>query len=144
MMTASSQITSGASSISQAAAFAALTGPQDCVSQFRKSFEERRNVVVEGIARTDDLTLEAPGGAFHTYIGCGELMGSTTPDGSIIENDEDFVQYLLAQGRVAAVPGSAYGLSPFFRFSTATSTANLVEAMKRLADCCSRLILQRE
>lgn len=144
MTSLQSQISSGASSISQAAATAALTGSQACVVMFRDAFERRRNIVVDAVDQIPGLTLDPPGGAFYTLIGCAAYLGSYTPEGVLISNDEDFVQYLLHAGRVAAVPGSAYGLSPFFRFSTAASDDDLLEAMQRLADCCSQLTLQRD
>jgi aspartate aminotransferase len=134
-----SQITSGASAISQAAALAALTGPQDNVSQFREAFERRRNIVLDGIALCPGLTLEPPGGAFYTFIGCAAFIGARTPDGSLIRDDVGFCQYLLNEGLVAAVPGSAYSLSPFFRLSTATSDDALSTAMQRIASCVATL-----
>lgn len=134
-----SQITSGASSISQAATVAALVGAQDCVQLFREAFEQRRNLVVEGISRITGLTLDAPGGAFYTYIGCADYIGGVAADGSQINSDEDFVRLLLEIGHVAAVPGSAYGLSPFFRLSTATSSENLTIAVERIKQFCATI-----
>lgn len=134
-----SQITSGASSISQAAALAALTGPQDNVSQFKEAFERRRNIVLDGIAQCPDLTLEPPGGAFYTFIGCGAFIGARAPDGSHIDDDVGFCQYWLNEGLVAAIPGSAYGLSPFFRLSTAASDDELSKATQRIVSCVATL-----
>ncbi|MGI9522064.1 MAG: pyridoxal phosphate-dependent aminotransferase [Hyphomicrobiaceae bacterium] len=137
-----SQITSGACSIAQAAATVALNGPQDHIAEFRQAFERRRNIVVDGIAGVPALTLDPPGGTFYTFIGCANAIGSKTLDGSTIQDDVAFAQYLLDDGHVAAVPGSAYSLSPFFRLSTATSDENLVEAMKRIASSVSKLTLR--
>ena len=137
-----SQISSGSCSIAQAAAVAALNGPQDHIAQFRTAFERRRNLVVDGIANIPRLTLEPPGGAFYTLIGCHDVIGATAPDGSTIEDDVALAQYLLDDGHVAAVPGAAYGLSPFVRLSTATSDENLREAGARIAQSVSKLKLR--
>lgn len=139
MTSVQSQITSGACSIAQAAAVAALNGPQDHVSVFKDAFERRRNIVVDGLAQSNALTLDPPGGAFYAYIGCAACIGASAPDGTIIEDDVGFCQYLLNQGHVAAVPGVAYGLSPFFRLSTATSDDALAQAMQRIANCIADL-----
>ena len=139
MTSVQSQITSGACSIAQAAAVAALNGPQDHVSVFKDAFERRRNIVVDGLAQSNALTLDPPGGAFYAYIGCAAYIGASAPDGTVINDDVDFCQYLLNHGHVAAVPGIAYGLSPFFRLSTATSDDALAQAMQRIASCVTDL-----
>ena len=141
MTTVQSQISSGACSVSQAAAAAALSGPQDDVAMFREAFERRRDLVVNRIADMSLLTLDPPGGAFYAYIGCAEAIGATMPNGSAIGDDVGFAEYLLSEGKVAAVPGSAFGLSPFFRISTATSDEKLTQAMDRIADCVSKLAI---
>ena len=137
-----SQISSGSCSVAQAAAVAALNGPQDHIAQFRAAFERRRNLVVDGIADIPRLTLDPPGGAFYTLIGCHDVIGATAPDGSVIQDDIAFARYLLDDGHVAAVPGAAYGLSPFFRLSTATSDENLSDAIARIATSVSKLKLR--
>ena len=134
-----SQISSGPCTIAQAAAVAALNGPQDDVRRFNAAFEARRNLVVDRIAQIEGLTLDAPGGAFYAYIGCADFIGSRTPDGKVIAGDIDFAAYLLDAAGIAAVPGSAYELSPFFRLSTATSAEVLDKAMIRLAEATSKL-----
>ncbi len=139
MTTVQSQISSGVCSIAQAAAAAALDGPQDSVIQFCDAFESRRNLIVERIANIDGLTLDPPGGAFYAYIGCEAFIGATTPDGTRIEDDIAFTNYLLTEAGIASVPGSAYELSPFFRISTATSEDILSQAMDRLAECTTKL-----
>ncbi len=139
MTTVQSQISSGVCSIAQAAAAAALDGPQDSVKQFCDAFESRRNLIVERIANIDGLTLDPPGGAFYAYIGCEAFIGATTPDGTRIEDDIAFTNYLLTEAGIASVPGSAYELSPFFRISTATSEDILSQAMDRLAECTTKL-----
>ncbi|WP_426038009.1 pyridoxal phosphate-dependent aminotransferase [Cypionkella sp. TWP1-2-1b2] len=131
MNTVQSQSVTSVAAPMQAAALAALTGPQDCIAQFRTAFERRRDLVVAGIKTIPDLTLAPPEGAFYAYIGCAALIGKRTPNGQILTDDTAVTQYLLTQG-VAAVPGTAYGLSPFFRISTATSDTVLTEALTRI------------
>lgn len=132
MNTVQSQSVTSVAAPMQAAALAALTGPQDCVGQFRAAFERRRNLVVDGIRRINGLTLPPPEGAFYAYIGCASLIGRKTPQGVVLENDAAVASYLLNEGRVASVPGAAYGLSPYFRISTATSDEVLTEAIRRI------------
>lgn len=134
-----SQISSGACSIAQAAAVAALNGPQDDVRRFCAAFQARRDLVVRRVAGIDGLTLDAPGGAFYAFIGCAALIGARTPDGQIIQSDTDVTAWLLKSAGVAAVPGSAYDLSPFFRISTAASEAVLDDAMTRIASAVAQL-----
>ncbi|MEO0372495.1 MAG: pyridoxal phosphate-dependent aminotransferase [Pseudomonadota bacterium] len=128
-----SQISSGACSIAQAAAAAALNGPQEDVRRFCAAFEARRDLVVARVADIPGLTLDAPGGAFYGLIGCAGLIGAKTPDGDTITDDAGVTAYLLKAAGIAAVPGSAYGLSPFFRISTAASEGILGTAMDRIA-----------
>ncbi|MEP3947176.1 pyridoxal phosphate-dependent aminotransferase [Ascidiaceihabitans sp.] len=137
-----SQICSGACAIAQAAAAAALNGPQDEVRRFNAAFEARRNLVVDHVAGIDGLTLEPPQGAFYALIGCEALIGATTPDGTTLVNDADVTAYFLKAAGIAAVPGRAYGLEPFFRISTAASEAVLSTAMTRLASAVAALQLK--
>jgi len=139
MNTVQSQSCTSVAAPMQAAALAALTGPQDCVGEFRAAFERRRDLVVAGIAGIEGLTLPPPEGAFYAYIGCAGLIGRRTPTGSILRDDTDVSNYLLAEGHVSSVPGTAYGLSPFFRLSTATSDAILTEAIARIARAVAAL-----
>ena len=134
MTTVQSQVTSGPASITQAGALAALTGPQDHIVQFCDAFERRRDLVVAGLSRISGLALSAPGGAFYAYVGCADYIGATTPQGEVIDSDTTLVRYLLNVTGVSMVPGSAYGLSPYFRLSTATSEENLAAATRRIAD----------
>lgn len=134
-----SQISSGACSIAQAAAAAALEGPQDDVRRFCDAFEVRRDLVVRRVAHIPGLTLDPPGGAFYAFIGCSGLIGSARPDGRILKNDIEVTAWLLEAAGVAAVPGSAYDLSPFFRISTAASEAVLAKAMDRIAAAVGEL-----
>ncbi|WP_299730316.1 pyridoxal phosphate-dependent aminotransferase [uncultured Tateyamaria sp.] len=134
-----SQVCSGACAIAQAAAAAALNGPQDDVRAFCKAFEERRDLVVARIAAIDGLTLDPPGGAFYGLIGCADLIGATTPDGDTLSDDAEVTAYILKDAGIAAVPGSAYELSPFFRISTAASMDVLGQAMDRIAVSVAKL-----
>ena len=139
MTTVQSQSCTSVAAPMQAAALAALTGPQDCVGAFRSAFERRRDLVVAGIARIPGLTLPPPEGAFYAYIGCAGLIGKGTPKGDVLNDDVAVADYLLAEGHVSSVPGSAYGLSPFFRISTATSDAVLTEAIARIGRAVAAL-----
>ncbi|WP_299076783.1 pyridoxal phosphate-dependent aminotransferase [uncultured Ruegeria sp.] len=134
-----SQISSGACSIAQAAAAAALNGPQNEVRRFRAAFERRRDLVVARVADIPGLTLDPPGGAFYGLIGCEALIGSTTHDGDTLASDADVTTYLLKAAGVAAVPGSAYDLSPFFRISTAASEETLIKALDGIAKAVADL-----
>ena len=100
---------------------------------------EARDLVVAGVAGIPGLSLAPPEGAFYAYIGCAALIGKRTPKGEVLTDDAAVAQYLLTEGRVAAVPGAAYGLSPFFRISTATSDAVLAEAISRIAAAVAAL-----
>lgn len=144
MATVQSQSCTSVCSIAQAATVAALNGPQDGVATFRAAFERRRDQVVEGIARVGALTLDPPEGAFYAYIGCAALIGARTPKGECLADDVAVARYLLEEGRVAAVPGAAYGLSPFFRISTATSDDVLTEAVTRISAAVDRLTFAKE
>lgn len=133
------QNTGNPSSISQAAAIAALNGPQDFVPERSAEFQARRDMVVDMINDTAGLTCLKPEGAFYVYPNCSGLIGRRTQDGKVIETDEDVVMYLLYTAGVAAVHGAAYGLSPYFRISTAASRAELKEACLRIQSACQAL-----
>jgi aspartate aminotransferase len=139
MAVVQSQSTSCPSSVSQAAALAALTGPQDFLRQRAASFQHRRDLVVSRLNAIDGLDCRTPEGAFYTFSGCAGVLGKVTPSGKRIQTDTDFCAYLLDDAHVAVVPGSAFGLSPFFRISYATSEAELREAMERISAACTRL-----
>ncbi|WP_415182443.1 pyridoxal phosphate-dependent aminotransferase [Phaeovulum sp.] len=139
MATVQSQSVTSVCAIAQAAAVAALNGPQDMVAEFRAAFERRRNLVVDGLAGMNGVTLSPPEGAFYAYIGCAGLIGRKTPKGVVLNDDAAVATYLLEEGRVAAVPGAAYGLSPYFRISTATADAVLTEAIARIKAAISEL-----
>ncbi|MDP9884181.1 aspartate aminotransferase [Sinomonas atrocyanea] len=129
-----SQISSCPSSISQAAAAAALDGDQSFVAECVEAYRERRDAAVAGLNAVDGLSCETPQGAFYAYVNCRGAIGKTTPDGATINNDQDFVLYLLDAASVAVIPGSAYGLGPYFRISFATSLETInagVEAIDK-------------
>lgn len=134
-----SLITTGASSVSQAAAIAALNGPQDFLADRAKSFEERRDLVVSMLNQATGLDCPVPKGAFYVYPSCAGVIGKTTPQGSVIETDQDFVLYLLESEKVATVHGGAYGVSPHFRISYASSTQELITACERIQRACAAL-----
>ncbi len=134
-----SQSTSCPSSISQAASVEALNGPQDFLKERQLSFRHRRDLVVARLNAIEGLECRTPEGAFYTFSSCAGIIGKVTPKGKRIEADHDFTDYLLEDAHVAVVPGSAFGLSPFFRISYATSEAELVEALDRIARACAAL-----
>jgi len=135
-----SQSTSNPSSISQAAAVEALNGPQDFIAAHNAVYKERRDLVVEMLNAAPGLSCHRPEGAFYVYPSCAGAIGRKTPQGKTIASDDDFVTYLLEAEGVAAVQGSAFGLSPFFRVSYATSTELLREACARIQRACAALI----
>lgn len=139
MGTIQSQCCTSVSAPAQIAAHAALEGPQDAVKNNRDAYEQRRNLVVEAVAAIDGLTLQPPEGAFYAYIGCSDIIGATTLQGEVLADDQAVAAYLLAQAHVAVVPGTAYGLSPFIRISTATSEPILQQAMQRIATAIGQL-----
>jgi aspartate aminotransferase len=134
-----SQSTTNPSSISQAAAVEALNGPQDFIPRHNESFKARRDLVVDMLNKAPGLHCHRPEGAFYVYPSCAGTIGKKTPQGKVIASDDDFVTYLLEAEGVAAVQGSAFGLSPFFRISYATSTEALTEACRRIQRACAAL-----
>ncbi len=133
------QQTSGAATISQWAAVAALDGPQDHLAEFRAAFQTRRDLVVSMLNQTNGLRCPTPEGAFYVYPSCAELIGKTTETGKTIGSDQDFVTELLQAEGVAAVHGSAFGLGPNLRISYATSNKTLEEACRRIQRFCGSL-----
>ena len=117
----------------------ALNGPQDFLKERQESFRRRRDLVVSALNAVPGLTCRTPEGAFYTFASCADLIGRATPAGRSIATDADFTDYLLEEAHVAVVPGEAFGLSPYFRISYATSEAELTEALERLAAACGRL-----
>lgn len=134
-----SQSTSNPSSISQYAALEALEGPQDFIAERAKVFEERRDLVVSMLNQATGLNCPMPEGAFYVYPSCTGCIGKKTPEGNTIESDLDFASALLEAEGVAVVHGEAFGLSPHFRVSYATSTEALTEACNRIQRFCASL-----
>ncbi len=127
------------SSISQAAAVAALTGPQDFLPERAAAFQHRRDTILARLEAIPELTCFRPQGAFYLYIGCAGLLGRVLPDGRVIETDQDVALFLLEHARISVVHGEAYGLSPYFRISIATSLEVLEEGCRRIAAACAAL-----
>lgn len=139
MTTVQGQITSGACSVSQAAALAALTGPQDHLQVRRAAFNARRDMVLDRVNKIPGLYAECPDGAFYLFPSCAGLLGSKTPDGSTLRSDADFCAHVLAQTGLVIVPGRAFGLPGYFRLSYAYGDAELSDAMTRLAKAVDQL-----
>ena len=135
-----SQSTSNPCSISQFAAVEALNGSHDFIAENNAAFVRRRDIVVEMLNQAEGITCPTPDGAFYVYPSVAGLIGKTTPNGVMITNDEIFATSLLEDTGVAVVFGAAFGLSPYFRVSYATSDDNLREACKRIQDFCKCLI----
>ncbi|MCF6198333.1 MAG: pyridoxal phosphate-dependent aminotransferase [Hyphomicrobiaceae bacterium] len=134
-----SQSTSNPSSISQWAAVEALNGPQDFLKERSDAFKARRNLVVGLLNECEGIECLTPEGAFYVYPSAKGCMGKTSKGGHKLETDADFVSTLLEEEGVAAVPGEAFGLSPYFRVSYATSTEALTEACARIKRFCAGL-----
>jgi len=134
-----SQSTSNPCSISQWAAVEALNGPQDFIATNNATFKRRRDLVVEMLNAAEGITCATPEGAFYVYPDISGCIGKTSAVGVKIENDEVFCTALLEEKGVAAVFGAAFGLSPNFRVSYATSDENLKEACTRIQDFCASL-----
>jgi aspartate aminotransferase len=134
-----SQSTTNPAAVSQWAAVAALSGPQDFIPKHNKVFQERRDLVVSMLNQAKGIKCPMPEGAFYVYPSCAGTMGKTTPTGKTLANDEDFVGELLEAEGVAVVHGSAFGLGPAFRISYATKTEDLEDACRRIQRFCGNL-----
>ncbi|WP_315761990.1 pyridoxal phosphate-dependent aminotransferase [Sphingomonas sp. Y38-1Y] len=129
-----SQSTSNPCSIAQAAAVAALNGPQDFLAERAAAFQKRRDLVVGMLNAMPGVTCPTPEGAFYVYPDLSGVIGRTTPKGELLDSDEKIVGYLLDEARVAAVHGAAFGLSPALRISYATSDELLRKACERMGE----------
>jgi aspartate aminotransferase len=127
------QQTSGACTIAQHAAVAALQGPQDFIRTSKAAFERRRALVVAGLNAAPGLSCAMPDGAFYAFASCEGLLHKTSPGGRVLETDEDVAQAILDEAHVAVVPGSAFGLGPFVRISYALDDGALERACQQLA-----------
>ncbi|TNE40792.1 MAG: pyridoxal phosphate-dependent aminotransferase [Sphingomonadales bacterium] len=134
-----SQSTSNPCSISQAAAVAALTGDQSFLEERNAAFRKRRDMVVAMLNDAPGLDCPTPEGAFYVYPDASGVIGKTTPKGKKILTDEDLIDYFLDEAQVAAVHGGAFGLSPAFRVSYATSEEVLRKACTRIQEACAAL-----
>ena len=127
-----SQSTTSPCYISQIASIEALSGDQSFVDKCRARYQSRRNLILEGLKQIPELKAFVPAGAFYIFADCAELIGKVTPQGTTLENDTEVATYLLQQGKVASVPGTAYGLESYIRFSFATSEELLNQALANL------------
>lgn len=139
MVKLQSQSTSGASSIGQAAAVAALAGPQDFIAVNRGVFQQRRDDVVAALNKIDGIRCHAPEGAFYVFASCEALFGLRTPSGARITTSDDWIMHLLDAQNLAALQGSAYGVPTHFRLSFAASTEHLLEGCRRIAQAREQL-----
>lgn len=133
------QQTSGASTISQHAALAALTGPQDFIRHSRVAFQRRRDLVVEQLNQAPGVRCDVPQGAFYAFASCEALIGKTTRAGAHLASDEAVVNALLDEAGVATVHGSAFGLGPYIRIAYALDDESLLGACKAIQDFCRTL-----
>ena len=139
MVNMQGQATAGVSTVGQAAAAAALDGPQDGVGAQVASYRRRRNLVVDALNKAPGIVCHRPEGAFYVYPSVAGCLGTMTPAGARIETDEDFALALLAEQHVAVVHGGAFGMSPYVRISYATDEASLGSAMARVQAFCAGL-----
>ncbi|WP_159911603.1 aspartate transaminase [Pantoea sp. 18069] len=139
METLQSQTSGNACSVSQAAAVAALRGDQSFVRESAAIYRQRRDLMLAGLRQIPGLGCRAPDGAFYLFVHCAGLIGKRTPQGKVLADDMDLVLHLLDSEGVAVVAGSAYGLSPYFRLSIATSAQVLQEALTRIARAVEKL-----
>ena len=136
------QYTSGPCSVSQKAAEAAYTLPQDCVEQMRQAFERRRDLIVELASQIPGLEVNRPDGAFYLFPKCSSFYGKHYKSGDdvvTINNSNDLALYLLTEAHVATVGGDAFGSPECFRMSYATSDENIIEALRRIKETLARL-----
>ena len=134
-----SQSTTSTSSISMAASVEALEGNQDFIKNHNIQFKKRRDMMVKKLNEIKGITCNLPSGAFYVYPSCSGLMGKKKPNNEVIDSDEKFMSYLLESEGVAGVHGEAFGLSPYFRLSYATSEEVLSDACNRISIACQNL-----
>jgi aspartate aminotransferase len=139
MVNMQSQISSGISTVGQAAAAAALDGPQDLVAERAAVYRERRDLVVEMLNAAPGIACHKPEGAFYVFPNVAGCLGRTSAGGRRIASDTDFALALLEEKHVAVVQGAAYGMSPYIRISYATNIESLREACGRIQDFCRGL-----
>ena len=134
-----SQSTSNPCSVAQAAAVAALNGPQGFVAEAGREYTARRDLVIDGLSGIPGLRLRKPEGAFYAFLECKGLIGRRRPDGTVLTSDADVCEYLLEAAGVATVPGAAFGLSPYVRLSFAAARPRLKAACTRIREAVASL-----
>ncbi|MGE0714154.1 MAG: pyridoxal phosphate-dependent aminotransferase [Alphaproteobacteria bacterium] len=139
MLNVQGQTTSGICTVAQAAAAAALDGPQDLVAEHRRQYQERRDLVLSMLGQAKGLACHRPEGAFYVFPAMAGHVGRTTPAGTRIGDDRDFVMALLQEKHVATVHGGAYGMPGYFRLSYAADTAAVAEGCARIVEFCNAL-----
>jgi aspartate aminotransferase len=139
MVNMQGQATAGISTVGQAAAAAALDGPQDGVQLQIDAYQRRRDIAVEMLNACKGITCHKPEGAFYVFPNVAGCLGHTTAGGRLLQNDQDVCLALLEEKYVATVQGAAYHMSPYLRISTATDDATLVEGCRRIASFCAEL-----
>jgi aspartate aminotransferase len=139
MVSMQGHTTAGSSGITQAAAAAALDGPQDSVAEQNAAYKRRRDLVVDMLNDAPGMMCHRPEGAFYVYPNIAGCLGKTSPAGKRIENEQDFAMALLEEAHVATVHGAAFGMSPYLRISYATDDASLAEGCRRIQAFCAAL-----
>ncbi|CAN5859746.1 pyridoxal phosphate-dependent aminotransferase [soil metagenome] len=139
MTTIQSQSTSNATTASQIATLAALTGPQDCVAEMRKAFDERRIEMLKLLRAIPNVKCQEPKGAFYAFPDVSYYVGKKSPEGAIMDNDVQLCDWLLEVGKVAVVPGSGFGAPGFVRLAYACSMQNIREGISRIAAALAKL-----
>jgi aspartate aminotransferase len=134
-----SQSTAGVSAVGQAAAVAALNGPQELLAERSANLQHRRDILFEKLNAADGLSCDLPDGAMYIFCSCAGAIGKRAPDGGSIETDTDFTMYLLDAVGVAVVQGEAYGLSPYFRASFVAPEADLIRGGDLIQQACAAL-----
>jgi aspartate aminotransferase len=134
-----SQSTSGVSAVAQAAAIAAITGPQEFVRERTANLQRRRDMLYEKLSAAKGLSCDRPEGAMYIFCSCAGTIGKRAPDGRVIENDTDFTMYLLDSVGVAVVQGVAYGLSPYFRASFVAPEQDIIDGGNLIQQACAAL-----
>jgi aspartate aminotransferase len=133
------QSTSNPTHVSQLASLAALTGPQDCVAEMRKAFDERRVAIVKLLRAIPGVKCREPKGAFYAFPDVSAYVGKTTPEGKVLGDDVQLCDWLVEAGKVAVVPGSGFGAPGFVRLSYACSMQNIEVGLDRLAKALAAL-----
>ncbi|PKE29853.1 aspartate aminotransferase [Rahnella sp. AA] len=139
MSNVNTQNSGGVTTLTQAAAVAVLNGPQDLLKERAGIYRQRRDYVLERLTSVHELRCHKPQGAFYLFVNIQDCIGKTTAGGRCINNDADFVMALIEEKHVVTVQGAAYGMSPYFRISYATSMEILQDGCDRIAEFCAGL-----